>query len=391
MRQSKTSPRTLRIVLAVDISEAYPWHYGIYQGVRRYLSSVKGVELIIDDFPHAEQNFPPDGIIARADHKIVQWAEERGIPLINVMTYSPIVQEVVSYQTDTGLSGRMAAEHLYGRGFRRFCLIANTGRYADRVAGEAFRNFVEERNCVVEAVHIPRIFTKTHKEWQHFTTELPKAWKRLGSPFGIFTSPDCISCTGRFASDLCQKEGLRVPLDVAIVDGKNGSPFCEESPSLTAIEWDFEELGYTAAQDLHANIERGTPLESRALPPVGIVERDSTDYFATEDSIVAKAVSYISANLSSPLRVDEIAENIFVTRRTLERRFKAVAGRSVSAEIKRLRVSKAKRFMANDEFTSLKRIAYEVGFRDERRLYDAFQSLEGCSPSEFWGRLKPGK
>lgn len=390
MRHQPSLARPIRIALAVDLSEALPWHYGIYQGVRRYLADVENIELVVDDFPHVESRNFPDGIIARTDYALAMWAKDQGIPLINVFANSPIAAETPTFKVDNRMGARLAAEHLYGRGFRRFCFITISEAWVDQEVEEAFRHFADERNCPVEVVRVARLFTKSESDWKYFMTELPATWKRIGSPFGIFVSTDCITFAGRATADLCAKAGLQVPLDVAIVDGKNGTPYCEESPSLTAVEWSYDNVGYEAAKAIHARIEKGQTLESRSFPPVGIVERDSTDYFATDDEIVSKAITYISEHFSSPLRVDEIADGIFVTRRTLERRFKNVTGRSVSAEIMRLRISKAKRMMANDELSSLKSIAHEVGFRDERRLYDAFRSLEGCSPSEFWGRTKPG-
>lgn len=384
MKKSKP----LRITLAVDISEANAWHYGIYRGVQRYLSEVENVELVIEDFPHTNDRNLPDGLIGRADYAMAKWAEDKKIPFINVSANSPIAQDVPTFAPDTSAGTRLAAEHLFERGFRRFCLMDISDEWRTPRVEESFRSFAEERNCVLEVIRLARLFTKSEQDWKHFINEVPKSWKEIGSPFGLLTSPDCITFTGRCAADLCTTRGLRIPLDVAIVDGQNGEPYCKESPSLTAIDWNYENVGFEAAKALHASIENGQVLESRWLPPAGLIERDSTDIFATEDEVVTKAMTFISANFSSPLRVDDIAEGIFVTRRTLERRFKTVTGRSISAEIMRLRVSKAKRMMSTGELDSLKGIAREVGFSNERRLYDAFRSLEGCSPSEYRGRIK---
>lgn len=71
-----------------------------------------------------------------------------------------------------------------------------------------------------------------------------------------------------------------------------------------------------------------------------------------------------------------------VTRRTLERRFENHAGRSVSAEIRRLRLNKAKRLLTESELM-IKEIATESGFRDPIRMHEVFMREVGLSPSSF--------
>ena len=71
-----------------------------------------------------------------------------------------------------------------------------------------------------------------------------------------------------------------------------------------------------------------------------------------------------------------------VSRRTLERRFHASAGRSVAAEIRRLRILKAKRLLAETDLM-VKQIAHEVGFRDPIRLHQVFVRMEGTTPGEY--------
>ena len=78
-----------------------------------------------------------------------------------------------------------------------------------------------------------------------------------------------------------------------------------------------------------------------------------------------------------------------VSRRTLQRRFSTSAGRSVARELRRVRLIKAKRLLAETD-RLVKQIAQETGFRDAIRFHEAFVREEGLSPSDY-RRMARGK
>ena len=91
---------------------------------------------------------------------------------------------------------------------------------------------------------------------------------------------------------------------------------------------------------------------------------------------------YIEKNLSKEIDVGIVAKSIGASRRTLERRFRESAERSIAREIRRLRLMKARRLLLETELL-VKQVAQETGFRDAARLHEAFVRTEGVSPSEF--------
>ena len=83
--------------------------------------------------------------------------------------------------------------------------------------------------------------------------------------------------------------------------------------------------------------------------------------------IAAKCLDYLQRNFSRPLRVGEIAAELHVGRRTLEKKFREATGRTINAELIRLRIEKATQLMRSPQ-NSHESIAAACGFYDATHL-----------------------
>lgn len=101
-----------------------------------------------------------------------------------------------------------------------------------------------------------------------------------------------------------------------------------------------------------------------------------------EDPVVVEALQIIRTRSHRAISIDEIAEELSVARRTLDRRFTAATGRSILEEINDCRLNRAKRLLAETDL-SLRSIANQVGFSAPERMGLLFSRREGMSPSEF--------
>ncbi len=158
---------------------------------------------------------------------------------------------------------------------------------------------------------------------------------------------------------LCQRRGWRVPEDVAVVAGYNEPTLCEHpQPSLSSVELGHERVGYEAARLLQRLMEakrssrrRGRRRRSSSsaepeqiyLPPRGLVIRESTDFVAPDDEMVAAALQFISENAHYAITRDDVAEAVHVEKRTLQNHFQKCLGRPIASEIRRVRIERAKR------------------------------------------------
>ena len=94
-------------------------------------------------------------------------------------------------------------------------------------------------------------------------------------------------------------------------------------------------------------------------------------------------------NYRASLTVPSIAKQVRMSRRTLERRFRAVTGDSISNKLTRMRIDYAKRLLL-DRDDPVRSIHVEAGFGSERQMRDVFRTSVGMTPAAF-RRLHQGK
>jgi LacI family transcriptional regulator len=87
--------------------------------------------------------------------------------------------------------------------------------------------------------------------------------------------------------------------------------------------------------------KRESPPEHILLPPTGLVVRESTDFFAVDDPIIAAALELIAANSHQPINAKDVAHAANTGLRTLQREFSEYLGRPIKEEIQRVRVERA--------------------------------------------------
>ena len=114
----------------------------------------------------------------------------------------------------------------------------------------------------------------------------------------------------------------------------------------------------------------------------GAVPTDAAAQSRCEDPIVQRALELIWTHSHFPMSVSDIARQLPVTRRTLDRRFVEATGHSVLDEINACRLSRAKRLLAETDLP-VKTVARLAGFSSTERLRVTFVEREGTSPTVF--------
>jgi LacI family transcriptional regulator len=155
------------------------------------------------------------------------------------------------------------------------------------------------------------------------------------------------------------------------------------SPSLSSIDFGFDRIGRQAAELLD-KLMRGAkpPREPIICPPAELVLRESSDIYAVDDPIVAEAMRFIAEHVHEPIQVQDVAERVPASRRSLERRFRLHLDRSIADEITRLRLERAKRLLV-ETFEPLKSLARSCGFTGPKQMWKVFRRVEGISPGQY--------
>lgn len=294
-----------------------------------------------------------------------------GVPIIDVSALHRDVQ-LPRVIPDNLAVGRIGAEHLLAMGHRQIAFIGNIGHYNADLRADGFKAAAD--NAGVSAQHY-RIGSAA--ELAAVIAQL----KQHGPLAGVMCANDQLA--GSF-SEACAAAGMRVPDDIAIVGVDNDDIFCElAQPSLSSIELGTERIGHTAGEVL-ARLMAGeaAPTGETLVPPIGVVRRASSDTWACADEDVAAGLRYIRDHVQEGIQVKHMLAHLAVSRRTLERRFLEVLGRSPAEEIRRIRIERVCWALANTS-DSLALIAKSYGFINAKELSKTFRRQVGQTPTAY--------
>jgi LacI family transcriptional regulator len=333
------------------------------------------------------QSLGCDGVI------LAMWGESQeiaavvrasGIPAVNVARLQADAFPQVA--PDDKEVGRMVARLFLDRGYRHFGYCAATDwdlveNLFDRQRFDGFAEPIAAAGHSVSFCDCPANWGEFSQSHEPEQSPLSQWLARLPRPVAIMAPTDV---RGRQVLLTASKAGLRVPEDAAVVAVDNDRVLCEViSPALSSVQLDGRKAGYEAAGLLDRLMHKRSPGPLPILvPPLRLVERRSSDVLALEDSEVAEAFRFITETSRRPTRVSDVAANVLISRRALERRFRRVLGRSVQEEIHRVHVQRAKQLLA-DEALSIARVADSSGFTSPRHLSVVFRRLVGIPPTAY--------
>ncbi len=379
--------RTLRrVAIMLDLQWPYKRHSEIFSGVQRYAEE-QGWAAIIDEFVHdtlchkrsASKRY--DGIVARANHALARRAARLGVPVVNVWPSSPVRRLLPGVFPDSTQTGRLVAEHLLARGLRTFATLTSPRNVDNDLEVREFTRLVRAAGFGCLSAYIPQDTHRDLAHWRKTLLLIDRAMDAWTPPIGVYVGQEVC---GRLVAQAGHRRGWRVPEDVAIVAGKNQETLCEQPrPSLTSVEIGYDRIGYAAAELLGRLMTgHAAPSEPICLAPHGLVVRESTDFFAVENELVASALAFISANSHRRIGPDDVARAVAAETRTLQNYFRDAIQRPIATEIRRVRIERAKRELAQSHRT-LDAIARDVGFANIQRLNEVFRRELGVTPGEY--------
>jgi transcriptional regulator GlxA family with amidase domain len=80
--------------------------------------------------------------------------------------------------------------------------------------------------------------------------------------------------------------------------------------------------------------------------------------------------------------VDEIASEVALSRRNLERRFKKATANSVVEYIQRVKIEAAKMSLEKKQ-ENVNEVMYKVGYSDTKAFRSTFKKITGLSPVQY--------
>ena len=305
--------------------------------------------------------------------------------------YPQVIVNLSAGMSDPGLPsvwpdnreiGQLAARHLAGRGLRHFAFAGEHSLYFSRLRREGFEHELGSAGRTVAIMEDLPGRIATQEQWRQVGAGLVRQFKRLPRPCGILAADDI-----RARMVLCAVEdaGLRVPEDISVIGVNDDESVCAfASPPLSSVHLPWRGIGRAAGQVMHRLLSgRKAPARPPIVSGSYVVERRSTDFVAVADPQIAVAIRHIWATaVRAPMTSRRVADQVTMSRRTLDRRMTAAVGRTASEEIARVRQERTAKLLHETDWP-IKRIALEMGFRSPEELARFFRHRTGISPTHF--------
>jgi LacI family transcriptional regulator len=351
------------------------YDYRHHSGVARYAAeagwALEDAYTMVRTLP---ETWEGDGIISfhGPSQQFIDWLNGARVPVVDIGEYEAL-SNFPRVCTDSQKIAQAAVDHFLARGYKNigFAWLSDNIIKAKRMA--ATQQAATSRGL---------------KFWDVHLDEIPFLPQRGALPMGLLAANDGIAVRALRA---CEDAGLLVPEEVAILGVDNFEYRCvPASVPLSSIDADQERIGYEAAALLD-RLMAGAPKPTEAIqiPPVGVVERDSTDILAIEDVEVAKALRFVIARYKQHVGLRDVARATNISLRRLQTRFKETLGRTILQEINGRRVQLAKRLLKTTN-KKIHVIAGECGFGASVKMIRVFRQYVGTSPKRYRKDLRRG-
>lgn len=362
-------PKNRKFKVSFHVVMGWKLSREVLQGVTRYAYTATNW-----DFKVFRDNWTPaafekvDGIIGMVDGEVVANNPEDSTP--KVITYSNIypcsgIPRVVS---DDYRVGVRAAEYYLSLGFSEFAYVSNFPDHHYSIKRyEGFRDKLAGNQIEVENLSKKR--------------GLIAFIRKKKRPLAVLAADDVI------AAELINNlvlAGVSVPEEVAVLGVNNDETFCALARvPLSSFGLAAQKIGFEAAKRMDYWLKHGKkPSRAFLIEPEAIIERQSTRSYGVSDVVVVRALQYIRDNATKTIRVEEIAHNCGVGRRTLERRFEELLDRTPHDAVIEARVNNAKKMLLQTDF-SIEEIALRSGFSNKRLLSSTFRRILNQTPSGY--------
>lgn len=377
-----------RVALIIETSKAFG--RGVLQGIGRWQREHEAWRLYADERGFNEA-VPGDLVAADLDGVITRlqrsqmppaWLDGR-VPVVSLRWEEADVPSP-GIHSDEAAIARAAADHLVEQGFSHLAFCGVSTRWS-RLREKAFTDHVAALGANVHVFDVPQA-SRTGMRPDDVPA-IARWIESLPRPVGIMAAYDVRALE---VLDAVRSLGFACPDDVAVVGVDDDEVLCElATPPLSSVAQNLECIGYEAARALAMKMDgRDPPKEGVFVPPLGVTIRRSTDMLAVDDPDVRRGLRLIRAKACDGLSADEVANATDLSRRSLDRQFTRILGRSIHDEIVRTKLLAARRLLAETDL-KLASIATRCDFAHAAQFCNVFKKTFGVTPTEHRRQCRP--
>ncbi|QDU51019.1 Xylose operon regulatory protein [Gimesia panareensis] len=376
------------VALLIETSRSHG--RGLLNGIRQFIAENEEWSVFLmprsldSQIPDWISRWKGDGILSRTtSQEMADAITASGIPTVELRS-TKLKHSFPFLGIDNRAMGRMVAEHFLERGIRHFGVYEIGIEVYFEERRDNYIQTIEEAGFEV-SVFSGAEDSEAPREWEKHQEQMANWVRGLPKPVGIMA---CTDQLGFWLLDACDRAGISVPDEVAVVGVENDEILCMMArPPLSSVAFNSARIGYEAAA-LLSRLMKGDPApqEPFMIDPLGIVTRQSSDVVAVDDPDLARALRFIRENACRGIQVADILKQVPLSRTALERQMKAAIGRSPKAEILRNQLERAKELLASTEL-SLAQISERVGFRHAQHFSTIFKEKLGETPGAYRAKM----
>ena len=339
-----------------------------------------------ESLPAELRRWKPQGIIAQLESpKLIRQVMRLRVPTIDLLTVHerPGIPRI---GVDNEAVSRLVVDYFIERGYEHFAYCGFEGVFYCEERGRTYVDYLRPKGHTPAVYNTPRPKDMSGVFGIEAAGQLDLrrigAWiEGLPKPLALMAGSDI---RAQQVLSACSERGISVPDQVAVAGVGNDEVLCNLcDPLLTSVALKTEQIGYTASALLHRMMDGAEPEPMLSLfGPVGMVERESTNKLAITDPDVARAVQFIREHVCEGISVKDVADHVILSRSTLQRRFRAILGRTPRQEIIRAQIHRVKSLLAEKDI-SLARVAEMTGFRHVECMSRLFKQKTGLTPGQY--------
>lgn len=342
-----------------------------------------------DESTDVPRGWTGDGVIASVQtRQLATKLRGLGVPVVNVSGSRREEVDFPRVTSDAEAVVRMAVAHLREKGLRQVAFCGEPHRPFIDFWTEAYRNVLAETGAEAMIYQASaRIGPQAgvaarQSDRRRWIEALPKPVGIIGWATGI--------C--RYLAMACTEGGIMVPEEVAILSLETEDLLGRVvHPPLSGVDIPVRRIGYEAAAQLDRLLHGKTaePYEIH-LPPLGVTTRQSTELVACADPQVQQALRFIRDHAHEGIDVRTVLKAVPMARRSLERRFHDLLGRSPADEIRRVKINKVRHLLDTTNML-IPDIAEACGFNYVEHMIPVFKKHHGSTPARYRANARLGR
>ena len=284
---------------------------------------------------------------------------------------------------------QLAAGCLHGNGYAHFIYYSSERLKSSSIA---YKAFVRELRALGHSGKVPWLVREEMVEEGRLYDPksdgiiFRRCFAKAERPLGVWCFSDSLAAR---LLDSAIAAGESIPDGFGILGSNDNPVMCENQQiPMSSINPDYRSAALKACETLDRAMA-GTfiPATPTFIEPLGVSERDTTGTVTGGNPVLRAAFAAMHDHIGEAYGVRELAEDLKMSDRKLDRLFRRKLSTTPAAEMKALRLKTAASLLRTTDFT-IEKIATTCGFSHAPHFVNTFRFAYGETPATWRNRWR---